>query len=324
MLGTNSSDRLKVLVILLALFCSALLAGCSMGSGLASNDDGQSIATDDTGNASTETLDSSRPDAAEQLIAQSAVSTATLPALIETQIATPSSRGHLDPQSPGSAQTDPSTHTVKPGDTLTRIAEHYDVTIQALLNANELTNPDLLEVGQVLNLPQPPVAFTSSLILLPDSRLVRSIAAAAFNTEDFVMSQPGVLRQMAVAMTARQADGTQRTDQWTAGQIIERVSLEYSVDSRILLAFLEHFANLLSDPNADGDAQLYPLLESEPSEGSERMGLYNQLSWLADKLNKGYYDWKYRGKTILDAAGRAQALLCPEFELRVQSQCSMR
>ena len=46
----------------------------------------------------------------------------------------------------------PAAHTVKPGDTLTRISEQYDVSISALLNANNLPNPDYLEVGQVINL----------------------------------------------------------------------------------------------------------------------------------------------------------------------------
>ena len=194
-----------------------------------------------------------------------------------------------------------STHTIKPGDTLTRIAEQYDVSIDALLKANDLPNPDYLEVGQVINLPQAPVDFTLAFRIVPDSRLVRSVGAAGFNTEDFVRSQAGALSQMMVVVPTRLADGSQRNDHLTGSQTIERISSEYSVDSRLLLAFLEHFAALLSDSAADEDRQLYPLQAAETSAPMNREGLYKQTSWLADQLNKGYYDWKYRGKSILEA-----------------------
>ncbi len=192
-------------------------------------------------------------------------------------------------------------HIVSAGDTLTKIAERYDVSIRALLNANDLPNPDFLRVGQVLQLPEPPADYTPANRILPDSRLVRSIGASSFDIDSFAESQPGVLRAMTVLMPTRQANGTTRSEQMTGSQIIGRVSREYSVDARILITFLEYFAGLVSDPTADGDAQLYPLLAAEPKYGKARQGLYNQVSWLADQLNKGYYDWKYRGKTILDA-----------------------
>ncbi|MCY3834802.1 MAG: LysM peptidoglycan-binding domain-containing protein [Chloroflexi bacterium] len=192
------------------------------------------------------------------------------------------------------------THTIKAGDTLTRIAALYDVSIDALLNANDLPNPDFLEVGQVINLPQAPVDFTLALQIIPDSRLVRSMSAAGFHTEEFTQSQAGILRQMMVVVPTRLADGSQRSDHLNGSQIVERISSEYSVDARLLLAFLEHYAALLTEPAADSDKQLYPLLSAETSQPVNREGLYMQISWLADQLNKGYYDWKYRGKTILE------------------------
>ena len=206
-----------------------------------------------------------------------------------------------------------SSHTVQAGETLTKIAERYDVSIRALLNANDLPNPDFLRVGQVLKLPEPPADFTSANRILPDSRLVRSIGASTFDIDSFVESQPGVLREMTVLMPTRQANGTTRSEQMTGSEIIDRVSREYSVDARILLTFLEYYAGLVSVPTADGDAQLYPLLAAEPEYGKARQGLYNQLSWLADQLNKGYYDWKYRGKTILDAPNGSRLFYHPSL-----------
>lgn len=44
-------------------------------------------------------------------------------------------------------------YTVAPGDTLTKIANRFGTTVQALVIANKLKNPDLIIVGQVLNIP---------------------------------------------------------------------------------------------------------------------------------------------------------------------------
>lgn len=207
----------------------------------------------------------------------------------------------------------PATHTVKPGDTLTRIADRYEVSINALLGANDLPNPDYLAVGQVINLPQAPVEYTASFRILPDSRLVRSIGAYRFNVEDYLSSQPGILPRMTLLIPTRLADGRPREDQLSGSQIVERVSREYSVDARLLLAFLEHFARLITDSEADEQAQLYPLLAPTPSSGILRGGLYNQLSWLADQLNKGYYDWKYRGQTIHESADGSRRFYHPDL-----------
>ncbi len=45
------------------------------------------------------------------------------------------------------------TYTVKAGDTLSKIAMQFGVTVNALMAANNLTNANLIYVGQVLNIP---------------------------------------------------------------------------------------------------------------------------------------------------------------------------
>jgi LysM repeat protein len=45
------------------------------------------------------------------------------------------------------------TYTVESGDTLSAVAEQFDVTVEALMEANEIEDPSSLEVGQVLVIP---------------------------------------------------------------------------------------------------------------------------------------------------------------------------
>lgn len=204
-------------------------------------------------------------------------------------------------------------HTVQPGDTLTRIADRYDVSIKALLKANNLPNPDFLEVGQVINLPQTPVDYTPAFRIVPDSRLVRSVGAIDFDAGAFLRSQSGMLPEINVFTPTRLADGTQRSDALTASQIIERVSREYSVDARLLLALLEHFAGLVTAATEEEEALLYPFVAPDAPTLTGRKGLYAQLSWLADRLNQGYYDWKYRSRTILETADGSRLYFHPDL-----------
>lgn len=44
-------------------------------------------------------------------------------------------------------------YTVEPGDNLTEIAERFDTTVEALVEANEIPDPDVLRPGQVLTIP---------------------------------------------------------------------------------------------------------------------------------------------------------------------------
>jgi len=45
------------------------------------------------------------------------------------------------------------THTVKRGDTLSSIAKKYGTTVEALSSTNGIKNPDLIFIGQVLQIP---------------------------------------------------------------------------------------------------------------------------------------------------------------------------
>lgn len=45
------------------------------------------------------------------------------------------------------------THTVKRGETLSGIARKYDTTVGALVAHNGIKNPNVIQVGQLINIP---------------------------------------------------------------------------------------------------------------------------------------------------------------------------
>jgi LysM repeat protein len=57
------------------------------------------------------------------------------------------------PQPPPPPPTGTVTYVVQPGDTLSKIARQFNTTVQALAQANNIANPNLIFVGQVLLIP---------------------------------------------------------------------------------------------------------------------------------------------------------------------------
>lgn len=169
---------------------------------------------------------------------------------------------------------------VQPGDTLGYIAQSFGVPVDVLASANQLANPNQLEVGQLIIIPAPnPSTVGPDFKIIPDSELVNGPAAIFFNLEAFIESQPGYLKSY-----------SQEIDEqtYTGSQVVARVATEYSVNPKLLLALLEHQSGWLSTDNPRIASLEYPVGFFDPA----RTGLFRQLSWAADRLNEGYYLWK--------------------------------
>lgn len=191
-------------------------------------------------------------------------------------------------------------HTVQSGDTLFGIAQNYGVSLDAILAVNQLSDPNALFVGQVINLPGPPSEQTPDFKIVPDSRMVRGPDSANFDVAGFIASQPGIITTVTDEVSTRLSDGSEQEDILTASQIVERVALEFSVDPRLLLAILEHEASWLSRMEIEEEKITHPILSETASAGIDRAGLYRQLTWTANMLNFGYYGWKVRGWTTVE------------------------
>ncbi|MEO0565131.1 MAG: LysM peptidoglycan-binding domain-containing protein, partial [Chloroflexota bacterium] len=200
-----------------------------------------------------------------------------------------------DPTRPQTVAQGQTQYAVQPGDTLTTIAIANNVTVDMLVQLNDIDNPNLLTVGQVLQLPAPPSGNTPSIKLLSDTRFVRTGAALPFDVASFIAAQRGYIRIATDNVDRSLPNGFRVAESLTAAQVLDRVSREYSVDPRVLLTLLELESNWLSQPNVPEDRRRFPL--NIPDENRE--GMYRQLAWAADQLNRAFYDWQFGDLQII-------------------------
>jgi LasA protease len=177
-------------------------------------------------------------------------------------------------------------YAVQAGDTLGSIAQGYGITLEALMQANGLDESSILMVGTVLTIP--PIELDpnpgSSFKLIPDSELVYGPASAQFDVESFIGEQGGYL-----ANYSQDVDG-----QYLSGkQIVSLVANNYSVNPRLLLALLEYRSGWVTNP-APQNVE-YPLGFYD----TYYAGLYRQLAWTANNLNRGYYLWRVNALSTL-------------------------
>ncbi len=194
-----------------------------------------------------------------------------------TPLVTPTpDRPHLLPP----ARQEAEQYVVQSGDTLGEIAERFGLSPETLAAANNLADPNQLEVGQVLTIPPPSAALTGPAIkIIPDSELVYGPASITLDLSDFIRRRKGYLATYQEDVNGSLLDGA---------AIIQKVAENYSVNPRLLLAILEHRSQWVSNANPAAESLDYPLRYYDP----QRAGLYRQLTWAANELNRGYYAWR--------------------------------
>lgn len=177
-------------------------------------------------------------------------------------------------------------YTVNSGDTLKKIARAYQVTVEQLTIVNEIENPNLISVGQVLIIPPPSFSDDAPAFkIIPDSELVYSPSNAAFDVPQFITKQGGYLANYSEEVDEVNLTGT---------QIVSRVALEYSINPRLLLALLEYQSNWVTDTTPPEETLAYPMRFFAPLYA----GLYKQLGWASNLLNEGYYLWQLDGISV--------------------------
>ena len=171
-------------------------------------------------------------------------------------------------------------YTIQSGDTLKIISQRFGVSLGQLINANQITNPDVISIGQSLTIPVPtPLPPPDAFKIIPDSELVDGPNIRYFDLHNFIQSQNGYLKSYTETVDQQLMSGE---------AVINRVAVENSVNPRLLLAFLEYQNAWVTQAQPNAASLQYPL----GYENNYRKGLYLQLSWAANILNRGYYLWK--------------------------------
>lgn len=169
----------------------------------------------------------------------------------------------------------PETYTVQTGDTLTAIASRFNCTVEELLRINGLSSPDVIYVGQTLELPRRTVREEAPpLQLMPDSEVVFGPTYKDFSIVAEIQERGGYLATYTEHVEGRVRSGA---------QIIEMVAHRFSVGPRVLLTLLEFHSAWLTE--REPAELLYPFGLRDAG----RSGLFLQASWAANRLNQGYY-----------------------------------
>jgi len=191
-------------------------------------------------------------------------------------------------------------YTVHSGDTLFSIAQKHGLTVEQVIAANQLLDPNQLYPGQVLWIPLAGVNEGPHLILIPDSELVYGPGYMGFDTISFVQGTAGWLK-------------TYQEDDWgrskTGAEIVQEIALQYSVGPRVLLAALELRSGALSNPAPSEDARHFPM--GYRVNGWDRLSV--QLSLAADELNAGFYAQMRGEKQQVLLAGGERRLLAQDL-----------
>ena len=157
--------------------------------------------------------------------------------------------------------------------------------MDAIIQANNITNPDALEVGQTLTIPVvTPQAPGPGFKEIPDSELVYGPLSASLDVAAFIHSKGGYLASYTQDVNGKTMD---------AAQVVQLIAQDYSVSPRLLLALLEYRTGWVTKPNLD------------PSQGETPfgyisdwyVGLYRQLAWASIQLNSGFYRWQANSVT---------------------------
>ncbi len=176
----------------------------------------------------------------------------------------------------------PQVYVVERGDTLSSIASRLGCSLEALIEANQITDPNSLRVGQRLRVPTLEAGTGPDTRLLPDSEFVDGPAYVDFDLAAFCAQQGGYINEYYENVGGQVLSGP---------EIVLRTVQHFSIGPRLLLAVLELKSGWVTDPSPEGAALAYPM----GRRGSGWELFSRQLEWAADKLNKGYYDWRGRG-----------------------------
>ena len=135
----------------------------------------------------------------------------------------------------------PVQHVIRPGETLAGIANRYDVEVDLILRANNITNPNLIYYGQTLNIWTPQTVDST---VDPNTAEVEAEAPDTTAPADAVTVEDAAA-DVAAADADAAVDEVPFTHVIGSGETLGRIALRYGLTLEELMS-----ANEITNPNA--------------------------------------------------------------------------
>ena len=166
------------------------------------------------------------------------------------------------------------------GDTLPAVAVHFGVTPDEITSSKTLPKIGLIDPGTLLVIPDQQLQYGPNAQIMPDSEIVFSVTATDFDIYAYIGEAGGELSKYKEYLGSAG---------WTTGsQAIDRISIENSINPRLLLALLDYEGNWVTGNPSDYLHTQYPMgFESEFEKG-----VFRQMVLAVNQLYSGYYGWR--------------------------------
>ncbi len=130
------------------------------------------------------------------------------------------------------------------------MASRFSVSPDQITSQGAIPRKGFLPAGQELTIPKTLRYVTPAQVLLPDSELIYSPSAIGFDVAAFVQEAGGSLSTYYESV---------QEERFSGAAIIQRVAEAYSVNPRLLLAFLEYRSHWVYGQPADPRDVSYPI-----------------------------------------------------------------
>ena len=187
------------------------------------------------------------------------------------------------------------------GDTLTAVAARFGVNTNEVNSTAPLPKTGLIDPGTLLVIPERLSGYGPNVQIMPDSEIVFSVSAADFDIYAYVSAAGGELSKYREYLSSAG---------WTTGsQAIERISIENSINPRLLLALLDYEGKWVTGKPNDYLHTQYPMgFESEFEKG-----VFRQMVLAVDHLYTGYYGWRNGTLTELTFPDGERLRIAPDL-----------
>ena len=214
---------------------------------------------------------------------------------------TPQSTPQNSSPTPRPTEVAPFIYITQSGDTLPALAVRFGVKPEEIRSQTPLPKKGLLKPNTVLIIPRRVGKTTPNTRVMPDSEVVYSPSAIGFDVRAFIQQAGGYMSTYREYLTI--------TGNTSGAQIIQMVSLNNSINPRLLIALLEYQSHSVFSYPQSETLRKYPIGFAEQS----KHGLYRQVSWAVAQLSKGYYGWREGLLTTLTFRDGTKLRLAPDL-----------